>query len=515
MNEEFMPVLIGVGLAVDREKDATKAQSPLEILLSATEAALADSGVAARVKDKLDAITTVRFVTDSPDSGEIPFGNYNNPSRSLSNALGLAVDKCFYGPTGGNTPQLLINNMAEQIAQGTLGTVLIAGGEALGSIMGAIAQNVDRRKDWNEILEEAPLEFGADKRGVTDSEGAHGLSFPVNIYPILENALRHAKGHDMATHMGKMGALMSPFTQIAAENPYSWFPIARAADELVTAGEGNRWVGYPYPKYLNSVIRVNQAAAVIMTNLKTAREIGVREENYVYLHGCADANDIWFATERPELHRSPAIQGMGETALRMAGWSIDEIDYFDLYSCFPVAVEVARDELGIAENDPRPLTVTGGLPYFGGAGNAYTLLSVALMAQKLRQNPGRKGMCTGNGYYLTKHSMGLYSTTPPQKAWAREAPDILQQKIDAQPHVETIERPQGAGVIESYTIAHPAGKPRMAIVIGRMVAGGARFVAHILDEGDRLDKMMQHDMIGTKGQLQQNEAGLNIMVPNG
>ena len=43
--------------------------------------------------------------------------------------------------------------------------------------------------------------------------------------------------------------------------------------------------------------------------------------------------------------------------------------------------------MGIDENEPRPFTVTGGVPYFGGAGNAYTLMSVALMAQKLRANP--------------------------------------------------------------------------------------------------------------------------------
>ena len=140
-------------------------------------------------------------------------------------------------------------------------------------------------------------------------------------------------------------------------------------------------------------------------------------------------NDIWNPIERPDLHRSHAMKGMAELALDMAGWQVSDIDYFDLYSCFPVAVEVACREMGIAEDDPRPFTVTGGLPYFGGAGNAYTLMSVALMAQKLRANPGSKGFCNGNGWFLTKHSLGLYSTTPFEGDWQRQAPASCRAKL--------------------------------------------------------------------------------------
>ena len=114
--------------------------------------------------------------------------------------------------------------------------------------------------------------------------------------------------------------------------------------------------------------------------------------------------------------------------------------------------------MNISEDDPRPLTVTGGLPYFGGAGNAYTLLSVATMAQKLRANPGSKGFCNGNGWFLTKHSLGLYSTTPFEGAWQREAPSVLQGKIDAMEKMVVDEAPNGLGVIESYTVAHVAGR---------------------------------------------------------
>ena len=63
-------------------------------------------------------------------------------------------------------------------------------------------------------------------------------------------------------------------------------------------------------------------------------------------------------------------------------YGIDDIDFFDLYSCFPSVVQITRDMLGIAEADPRELTVTGGLPYFGGPGNNYSMHAIASMMEK-------------------------------------------------------------------------------------------------------------------------------------
>ena len=67
----------------------------------------------------------------------------------------------------------------------------------------------------------------------------------------------------------------------------------------------------------------------------------------------------------------------------MANWKIDEIDFFDLYSCFPSMVELGRDALDISKNISAPLTVTGGLPFFGGAGNNYVTHSIATMMENL------------------------------------------------------------------------------------------------------------------------------------
>ena len=67
---------------------------------------------------------------------------------------------------------------------------------------------------------------------------------------------------------------------------------------------------------------------------------------------------------------------------------LDDIGALDLYSCFPSAVQIACDEMGIDPDDKRGLTVTGGLPYFGGPGNNYVTHSIAEMMNTVRSNLG-------------------------------------------------------------------------------------------------------------------------------
>lgn len=508
------PILIGAGLTVHKNKDLAQAKSPLDLLVEAADQALRDCGQEAGVRARLDAVAGLRFITASPEARNMPAGHYPNPGLSVAHRLGLSPSRSFYAPTGGNTPQFMINDLASRIHAGEIKTALLVGGEGLGGLMRAAASGVDLSQ-WNDDPQGPKTDYGVDKAGVSATESAHGMSFPVNTYPMLENALRAHLGRSIDDHMQAISTLMSGFTKVAAGHPQSWFPVERSPEEIRTVTDQNRWVGFPYPKYMNSVIQVDQAAAVILTSVGEAEAMGIDRGRWVFLHGCADANETWFVSERQDLHRSYAISEMTKAALSMADWRVDDLDYIDLYSCFPVAVEVACREMGIAEDDPRGLTVTGGLPYFGGAGNAYTLLSVATMMNRLRENPGTKGMCTGNGWYLTKHSIGLYSTAPIEGAWPVPDRAAVQAKIDALPKVSVVDAPSGDAHIETYTVIHPSGKPRLGLVMGRLKTNNARFVAHIADENGWLDHMIAHDVIGHAGNVSPGADGVNWFVPEG
>lgn len=515
------PILVGAGQAIDRARTRQSARPPLALLVEAAEHALHDAG--APMRDALDVVAGLRFISDSPEARALPFAKYPNPGLSVANALGLKVRDSFYFPSGGNTPQLAVNFLAEQIAEGRARAALLVGGEGWGSVLRALADGPPF-PDWNDDPAGPKTLIGEEKPGTSPTEAAHGFLRPVNTYPLLENAWRGHLGRSIAEHQQKLGELMAPFSAVAARHPLAWFPTKRSAAEISAPSAANRMVGFPYTKYMNAVMSINQAGAVLLTSVGLAQALGIPPAQWVYLHGCAEANEIWHVSERPQLHRSHAIKAMGEQALAMAGWRMEELDYLDLYSCFPVAIEVACRELGLEEDDARGLTVTGGLPYFGGAGNAYALMALATMMGKLRARPGSKGLITGNGWYLTKHALGLYSTAPAMGRWQREAPHKLQRAIDRLARCRVLERPHGAGAIETYTVVHLPNKKRLGIVIGRMADGASapavngsalpqRFVAHVPPEDALLERMMREDYLGRRGEVRPQAEGRNLFVP--
>jgi acetyl-CoA C-acetyltransferase len=204
----------------------------------------------------------------------------------------------------------------------------------------------------------------------------------------------------------------------------------------------------------------------------------------------------------------------GQRALDMAGVSLDEIDLIDLYSCFPVAVEIGAESLGLALDDPRGFTVTGGLPYAGGPGNNYVMHSIATMMQRLRAKPGAYGFVTGNGWYLTKQSTGIYSTTPLEGGWERESPSLIQAQIDALPHPPIVERPEGTATIETYTVVHSRDGYRLGIVIGRD-AQGHRFVAETPKDEATLRGLEAVESVGRTGRVGPSpDSGRNRFVPD-
>jgi acetyl-CoA C-acetyltransferase len=503
------PILVGCGQVVQKEKDLDKVKDPASLMADAAKLALADTTIA-ELTGKLDTITCTRFVIDSPGSRELPINQYANLPQTLANKLGATPANTCYGPTGGNTPQLLVNYTAEKIAEGDQDIVLLAGVECFGSMQKLLMAG-KTPENWNDDPGGTRIDIGYEKAGVTEVENLHKLQHPVNCYPLFENALRGQAGRSVKDHQLFIGELMAPFTKVAAAHPQAWFPVERSPEEIATPSDANRYVGYPYTKYMNAIMAVDQAAAVVMMSVEKARELGVPENKWVYLHGSGDANDHWFLTERQNFHSSPAIRTMGQKAFAQAGWSIDEIDIMDLYSCFPSAVQIGMKELGIKVGDPRSLTVTGGLPYFGGAGNNYVMHSIATMVEKLRDNPGKKGMCTSNGYYVTKHGVGLYSTTPTEGPWKRENPANYQAELDAMDHPRVEEKPNGAAKIETFTVMHGRNGPEFGIVMGRLDTDDARFVSHVTADVD-IQSLLNQESLGRPGTVENTDTGLNVFT---
>ncbi|MEM7568528.1 MAG: hypothetical protein AAF337_01910 [Pseudomonadota bacterium] len=254
-------------------------------------------------------------------------------------------------------------------------------------------------------------------------------------------------------------------------------------------------MAYPYTKHMVAQMYVDQASAVIMTTYAKAKELGVPETKIIHLHGCADTKEKWHISDRVDYTSCPAMRVGSQHAFDMAGKSAADMALFDLYSCFPSAVEVACDALGLDPFDPRGLTVTGGLPFFGGPGNNYTMHAIATMAQKLRAAPTSYGYVTGNGWYLTKHSFGVYSAQAPDGPFERVSSASYQSDIDTLTSPAFTQTPQGEAAVETYTVVFKKQDPVKALFIGRLNETGARFLATSKDPAV-MAQMIDQPVIG-------------------
>ncbi|HLI52757.1 MAG TPA: hypothetical protein VKU88_00375 [Acidimicrobiales bacterium] len=447
------PVVIGAAQCVERDEVVT----PLDMLERAAAETLSRAPGAASHIDEVHAVG-------------ILFGGGDAPASELCRRLGLDPPARFTTTIGGNTPQWLVGRAADRIAAGTVGAILIAGAEAV------------RSQRVRPLPPAPPAPGGADpvegdpRPGLSATEMAAGLAVPAQVYPLFESVLAARAGRDPAEQRRWLGGILSPFTEVAAANPFAWFRQTLSAEEIAAPGPDNRVAAEPYTKRMNAFLNVDQSAAFLVTSLGKARELGAAG-GCAFVWAAADANDVWHVSERPDLAASPGIAAAGEAVLAAAGVGLDDVSFFDLYSCFPSAVQIAAAALGLDLADRRRLTVTGGLPYFGGPGNNYTTHAIASLAQRLRDTGGL-GLISGLGWYCTKHSLGVYGAEPPPGGYRRGDTSSAQRAIDAT-SLEVaagLDRPVEATVEASTVLYDRKGQPVGAPAVATL-ADGRRIVA--------------------------------------
>jgi acetyl-CoA C-acetyltransferase len=510
MDAERTPILIGCGQITQREPDPGVALNAMDLTAAAARKAAADAHGGEALLQALDAIVVLRSFSDTSWRFKSPFGGPTNPPKSIARRLNLGnVRRLVYTHPGGNMPQWCVNRLCEMIAQGEIGAAMVCGGEAL-----ATQKAAERSKlplDWNEDAGDAPELWGVATRGWNDVEDRHRMAGAIFAYPLFETGIRAHLGRSVPEHLQCVGKLFAHFAGVAKANPLADRRQGYTAEEIATVGPDNPYIGFPYTKLMNSNAFIDQAAAVILTSVGKARALGIPRERWVYLHGCADAHDHWYISDRHNYYSSPAMRIVARETFEMAGVGVAEIDKFDIYSCFPSAVEIACREMGIAQDDPRGLTVTGGLAYFGGPGNNYVTHAIAEMMDKVRAAPGSKGLVTANGNYVTKQSAGIYSTEPPTKAFAPKDPALYQREIDGDKGPAVVEAADGLATVETYTVMHDRKGPSYAILFGRL-GDGRRFIANTPTDADLLSQMVDRDMVGASGRVTHHD-GRNVFVP--
>lgn len=455
------PVIVGVGQITNRRERLVHAR---ELMAEAARAAEADSGasVLGRI-DSLQAVANISWRTPAP-------------ATQLARELGIAPRESLLSTIGGSTPQWMVNLACDRITAGEIDSVLIVGCEAFDSVRRAQKEGTDVDRGRSDNLDPDEV-MGDDRTPVCPEELAAGIVAPASIYPMFEQALAHRAGRTPSEQRRWLGELMAPFTKVAASHPdLAWFPVERTPSELSAISTDNRMVAEPYPKNLNSILTVDMSAAIIVMSVGAAEAAGVPRDRCVFPWSGGKLDDVWFLAERPHFDRSVAIVELGRAVFEAAGIGIDDIGHIDLYSCFPSAVQMGAEGLGISLDDPRGLTLTGGLPYFGGPGNNYVSHSIAMLVQRLRENQDTIGLVTGISWYMTKNALGIYGSSPPPDGW--RVPDLsgAQAMIDLDA-LEIATAPEGLAIVDGFTVEHDRDSGPARAPLYATLEDGRRVVA--------------------------------------
>jgi acetyl-CoA C-acetyltransferase len=469
------PCTVGVAQRTIRPPEGP-APEPLESWVEMATAAAADSG-AGDVLSRLDSVQIVYCQS----------WQYDDPVGRFCERIGASPRHSLYSGIGGTTPQVLIGDVAEAMLRGELDTALVVGAEALATKRAL--KKAGERPAWSfPPSERKPFPFEAMPH---EAEIAHEVFQAWLTFPLFDVARRAHRDESLDAYTAGIGSMMAPMTDVAAKSPNAWFPVARSATELVTATADNRYVGWPYTKWIVSVMDVDMAAAAIVMTHEAADRHGVPMDKRVYLRGWAYGTDCWYVAERDEMWRSRAMEETSRAALAAAGVGVDDVAHFDLYSCFASSLHLACDALGISPTDPRGLTVTGGLPFAGGPASNYMMHSIATMTDVVREDAGSVGVVTGVGMHMTKHVYAAYSTTPGSSP--PQPPGDLGLK--SVPTREIVSTYDGDATVVTYTVAHQRdGSAEWGLIIGD-IPGGKRIYAKVL-EPDLMRDAESRELVG-------------------
>jgi len=459
------PVIIGVGQYSERVGEpGYAALSYMDLGGKALAAAIADSGASGSVAGAIDTLAAIRAFEMSRPDRTPPFGAASNVPRAIAKRVGANPSRAILTTTGGQTNQQLVGEFASAIAAGESQCAVIVGSEAISTVLALSAK--DEKPDWSEQI---PGDFEDQGFGVEELLEpvlfAHGASGAIPLYALAENARRAKLGLSLEDYRLEIGKLFAPFTKVAAANPHSAAPVERTAEELATVTDRNRIVAEPYPRMTVARDQVNQAAAIIVASAGLARALGVPEDKWVHIHAVTAATELKLS-QRPDLSGNPASLASVDAALARAGKAMADMRYIDFYSCFAIPVFNQCDHFGLSVDDPRGLTLTGGLPFFGGAGNNYSAHAIAEAVERVRGDRGSFALVGANGGWMSKYATGIYSTEPAD--WS--ANDRFAKLPKATDRVPLAKEPATAATVETYTI-NRGPKGADAIFIGRSDAG--------------------------------------------
>ena len=448
---DHTPVLVGIAAIQQRCANPNDAADAITLMRSAAAKAVDDSGNPSIV-DSIELITVPRGMW-----------TYTNPAALIAEHIGAQRSRTQLADFG-ILQQTLIGKACERIANGDIQAAMVVGGEARYRQLQAQIQQVELNDTaQDDDTPDSQLTPAAELW--SDIEADAGLGMPVGYYAILESALCAAAGTSMDSHRDKIARRYQRFSEIAAGNPDAWSHIAgtgtMTASSIRDASDKNRMLAFPYTKLHNSQWNVDQACALLLCSAGLAAALDIPRERWVYPLASSESNQMLNVAQRPKLAESVAARLAAEHVLEHANKTVDDIDFIELYSCFPAAVNLYINALGIS--DERDVTVSGAMPFAGGPVNNFFLQASVALAKKLREHSNSYGLASCVSGMFTKQAYGLWSSTEPSTAF--KFVDVSADVSEAQQAMTLVEPHQGEVKVVGCTVLFDNNKPERFVAV--------------------------------------------------
>lgn len=465
-----VPVIVGVGQIANKQDD--RIVHPVALIEDAVRLAFDDAGA--------DLTSHTRVVYSAP----LSVFSEEHGGAMVAARLGLADGPRVQSNYSGAGAQRLLAEACTEIVAGHIDAALLVGGVADASVRRARERDQDAPAPPTSMWSQGSAGTGQLERVLRgrewpfSAEQGSGAGMPSALFAIIESAMAADSGRTPGEHRRFLGELLAPFTDVAATRlDVAWFPRSRSAAEIATVDTDNRFVAEPYTKLMCSFPTVDLAAAIAVVSSELADRLGIPADRRVYPLAVTLGRDIGPASVRPDIGRSRGLTWTVDRALDATAIEPGDIEAFDLYSCFPSAVQLGMAAFAIDAGDPRPRTLTGGLPYFGGPGAAYTFHGIASMVERCRINDGRIGAVVGIGGAADDFSVGLYA------ADGSDGPRLIETEpsIPDDAPVPITRTADGVGVVVAATVLHDRDAGVVGAPVIARLADGTRVGARALD----------------------------------
>ena len=164
----------------------------------------------------------------------------------------------------------------------------------------------------------------------------------------------------------------------------------------------------------------------------------------------------------------------------------------ELYSCFPVAVDVFADALALP--DSVDWSFTGGMPFAGGPFNNFVLHATAQLAEHLRLTPDTRGIVT-TGLGCAHQAGGRDLEWTPQPC-GYQFVDVTAETAAATDHRDVDPTYEGLATVAAYTVMHSPDGPQGGVAIVDL-PDGRRSIAGTTDPS-LMAWMETHELCGVQ-----------------